>query len=52
MRAVPKVLSEIVIGLEVPLEVAPEEEVTVYEEIVFPPEAPAVKGTDTDAEPV
>jgi len=49
--AVPKFDSVIEIGLEVPVAVAVEEEVTVYPVIDFPPVAPAVNGTETDAEP-
>ena len=47
----PKFDSVIEIGLEVPVAVAVEDEVTVYPVIVFPPDAPAVNGTETEAEP-
>jgi hypothetical protein len=48
VRAVPTA-SAMVIGLDEPVAVLPEEEVTVYEVIVAPPVAFVVKGTDTFA---
>jgi hypothetical protein len=42
-------LSETAIGLEEPVPVLPEDDVTVYPVIEEPPVAPAVNGTEIDA---
>ena len=51
MRAVPTT-SETAIGLDDPVPVFPDEDVTVYPVMLEPPVAPAVNGTDTLADPV